>query len=320
MRFHVPGSLGQGDARVLRRAVHRAVDRERMQPGACLGAEELDVHLVGLVAGKVALHLQAAAVLEPDDAAPVIIGGVLPGVVAGRSHVLPVALSQRAELRPGNPEDAHGSRHAHQPPGRVQVVHAHVAEGPAAGLDEPQVPVGNAAAAHAAGAGVVDRPERVLPAEGAQVAHLVGEARGERHHVHHAGLLRLRHQRGGRARRVGKRLGDHDMLAAPHRFERDGNVQLVGRAHEDRVDLGVGAELLVVGEQPHRRGQLFRERLHAVLEEIAERDHPCPGIRRQGPAVLLADSHPHDSDSNLFHLLTPVSCRGPPPRCSRPPS
>ena len=68
------GALGEVHRDVLRGAGHRPVEGQRAQAGARLGAKELDLQAVGLVAGPERLDLQPRARLEADE--PSVVRGV----------------------------------------------------------------------------------------------------------------------------------------------------------------------------------------------------------------------------------------------------
>jgi len=57
----------------MRGALDSAVDRERVQTGTGVGAEQLDLEFIRLVRGPEALDLQPGAVLEADEPAGVVV-------------------------------------------------------------------------------------------------------------------------------------------------------------------------------------------------------------------------------------------------------
>src|SRR5690242_21242975 len=96
------------------------------------GAEELDLQECRLMRGPEAFDLHRLAVVEADQPGSIVVGGVLARDF--RRLRLEVPVARAAWPKPGARDAAHRYRpgHAHQPPGRVKHVHAHVAESAAA--------------------------------------------------------------------------------------------------------------------------------------------------------------------------------------------
>jgi hypothetical protein len=102
--------------------------------------------------------------------------------------------------------------------------------------------------------------------------------------------------------------GDQDVLAVAQGLHRHRHMELVGRAHENRVDLAAAAHLFVVGKHLHRFGQVLSKLDHPIFQQIAESNDSASGIAGDGQGVGLADAHSYDSDSYFLHGSSPWVC------------
>ena len=170
-------------------------------------------------------------------------------------------------------------------------MHAHVAEGPAPGLDEAQVPVGNATAPDTARPPVVEVAEKAVPGLLPEVHAVRPETGAEAHHVDHARCFGLADQLDGRGQGIGQGLGTHHVLARADRRQGGGHMHLVRRAHEHRVHLGIGAEVVVVQVLPHGPLELGLEVIHALRDDVAEGDDPAPWVGHRFQRVQSAAFH-----------------------------
>ncbi len=130
-------------------------------------------------------------------------------------------------------------------------------------LIDEHAPAGDAATPEGVGAGVVDLADlAVLDKALDRLRHRV-EAVVERHHQLFAGAV------GGIDHRLAFHavqsdgLFNQDMLAGFERVDGGLLVQEVGGADGDRVDLGIGQHLLIVGVLV-RHGELLRRRLRGL--------------------------------------------------------
>jgi hypothetical protein len=163
--------------------------------------------------------------------------------------------------------------------------------------------VRNATPAHTARTRIVHFAEFATCCHSADDLRLAGKPGRERHHIDYPCCLGCRNEIARRSDGICERLGDQDMLVVAHGFERNRDVELVGRADEHRVNRAVAAHLAVVGIESERFGnlQFRRQFVHPLFINVAESDDTRARCVQKAARICFTDAHANNSDAYFFH-------------------
>ena len=102
------------------------------------------------------------------------------------------------------------------------------------------------------------------------------------------------------------------MLVVPDSLERNRDVKLIRRSYKNGVDVGIFAQLLVVGVSLGVVRQFVRKFVHPCRVQIAQSRDFAVLVPRDRPSIRFPDSHTHNRDTNLrFRHIHPSGvCSG----------